>query len=82
VNTVPPPRDPPLDVIVAGDTVTATEAGVPVAVPLYSPAVKFTAATRTVYEVPLVSPVSVYEVLLLPVSTYAAEPPDGVYSTR
>jgi hypothetical protein len=56
--------------------------GVPVAVPLQSPAVKFTAATRTLYEVPFVNPVSVYCVPVLFVSTYAAEPPDGVYSTR
>jgi hypothetical protein len=56
--------------------------GIPVAVPLQSPAVKFTAATLALYEVPFVNPVSVYEVLVLPVSTVTAEPPDGVYSTR
>jgi hypothetical protein len=64
-----------------GDTERASATGVLIAVPLQSPAVKLTAATRTLYEVPFVKPVSVYEVLVLPVSTYAALPPDGVYST-
>ena len=65
-----------------GDTERASATGVLIAVPLQSPAVKFTAATRTVYEVSFVNPVSVYEVPVLFVSTYAALPPDAVYSTR
>jgi hypothetical protein len=69
--------------VVDTDTVKfAEDKGVPVVVLLYVPLpAELIARTLTVYEVPLVSPVNVYDVLVLFVLTVLADPPLGVYST-